>query len=1200
MVGFNGLAAHLNGLKGRYAVAPWQAALAASIAGIFAGSTPAVAAPVRAEALGEVDELTLNNPDDPWSGGTLAIKGERIILPRNLLVDYPANRLSLHDTFAQAPAECVALHETGLARRDVCRHGEPGAIATIFANRTNAGNLIAGEVHFAKGTEVISGNVSFVDFINGFLRMNGTPGSATEGIMVRLDDPQGRHTVQQGPGCLSASPNCSADVRFAVDSENYTVTSNNGYPLCLPSTLATALRTHPAAADGTGDSFCPATNRAGLAATVADSTRFAPIQVGDSVTIQGNRELIAGVEFVSAWALLINTTLLTRNDPTQPDYLRTETAKWDPPGFNANRVRATVTALSTLPGPEIDTFAVHHQPANNAPFETLLGSTVGNPATGVVIAGPQIFFKFQYDVRLDALKTNAKFDPCANLANAGTPCPGGITVASAFSVLSPTPRELGIRSRHKATLNPGVVSFDASGNQTVNGVYLTPIGFDYAPPGFIEINPALANIPFDFEGIPWMADRRTSPGGCLATCETTPQPLDPFPFSGLDPRNEVPVPVPDRVLATAPFAGGHVPFPQIDPPFIPVAPVVPPPLACVAQVFPPPTLISVTPNTGMRGTGMMVTLTGTGFRSGMTCSFGAEILASCTVNSLSSASGILDIDALAALGPRNVVVTNTDLQTATLTAGFTVVPFPAPTLTSATPNSAFQGAGLTVALVGTNLRMGATCSFGPGISAACNVLSATLASAVIDLDPLAVPGARDVTLVNPDGQTATLTAGFAVVAPVPPPPPVLTSIAPTHVIQGTSRVVTLTGTGFILGATCTFGAGITGNCGVGAGGTSAQATVAVDIAAALGTRDVTLTNPGGQSSILLAALTVDPAPTAQNPPTAVLTVTVNPVVIGGSTVLNFATTNASTVTLAPLGTMATASGAVTVTPAATTTYTLTATGPGGTATSSVTVNVVPAPPTATLVATPSTLVAGASTVLTFTSTGGTTAQLTPTAGVVALNGTFTATPANTTTYVFVVSGPGGVVTATAVVKVNPAPPPTPLFDQLLTGTGTNVASWRRMLGRFNLGPTSATGATANNESLVIGLSVADVRVDTIVVAPTVAGSVGFRMRVNPTLPESASYGLKLSNTGLLSLLRKNAAVDVALSTAQTAVDLTVPHTLTAVVTGAGPVLITASVDGVPLLTFTDASASALTTAGGIMASSTLGGQLKRMTVSPPF
>jgi hypothetical protein len=122
---------------------------ALTISGLLGASRPAAAAPTRADLIGEITELTLDDPSDPFSGGTMVVGGERIVLPRNLLIDLPANMLSLTDVFEQAPPACAGA--SGLARNDACLAGRPGGIATVLANRTNSGDVIAGEVHLAKG-----------------------------------------------------------------------------------------------------------------------------------------------------------------------------------------------------------------------------------------------------------------------------------------------------------------------------------------------------------------------------------------------------------------------------------------------------------------------------------------------------------------------------------------------------------------------------------------------------------------------------------------------------------------------------------------------------------------------------------------------------------------------------------------------------------------------------------------------------------------------------------------------------------------------------------------------------------------------------------------------------------------------------------------------------------------------------------------
>jgi hypothetical protein len=110
-------------------------ALVTGLLGIFdAGAqaqTPAVTAPIA----GEIQSLTLNNPNDHWSGGSMVVGGQNIILPRNLLMDLPANRLTLKQLFDQAPSACLLSGESGLAKGANCNGTGLGGIANVAANR---------------------------------------------------------------------------------------------------------------------------------------------------------------------------------------------------------------------------------------------------------------------------------------------------------------------------------------------------------------------------------------------------------------------------------------------------------------------------------------------------------------------------------------------------------------------------------------------------------------------------------------------------------------------------------------------------------------------------------------------------------------------------------------------------------------------------------------------------------------------------------------------------------------------------------------------------------------------------------------------------------------------------------------------------------------------------------------------------------
>src|SRR5689334_17092129 len=95
---------------------------------------PAGAATVRpavARLAGEIERLTVKDPHDVWSEATMVVGGQNIIIPRNLLADLPANRLTMQQLLEQAPPGCVAHGETGLAKSDACNTSGTGGIATI-------------------------------------------------------------------------------------------------------------------------------------------------------------------------------------------------------------------------------------------------------------------------------------------------------------------------------------------------------------------------------------------------------------------------------------------------------------------------------------------------------------------------------------------------------------------------------------------------------------------------------------------------------------------------------------------------------------------------------------------------------------------------------------------------------------------------------------------------------------------------------------------------------------------------------------------------------------------------------------------------------------------------------------------------------------------------------------------------------------
>ncbi|MGB5473698.1 MAG: hypothetical protein WBQ78_09500, partial [Gammaproteobacteria bacterium] len=389
--------------------------------------------------------IIVDNPLDRWSRGTIVVSGQNIIVPRNFVIDLPANRQTIQELFTNRPSACPP-GETGLAKADSCNHSFTGATATILANKTNNGDVIAGEIMLEKATELVSGIVSFINYDDGYFRVDGIVGDDTTGAMVRVNDQEGRFTHQQGAGCLGSGPNCSADVRYGVDPDNYTFTAATGYPMCIPSTVARGPfdfdtnrngvidagesgLTAQAAANGTGDILCPQTNRG--VDPVGDSRLFAPIQVGDHVNAEGNFESIDGVTFLSSHTVGVSVGLTTDDTAFQPDYMIFDEVGWDVPGFQNQRVRDLFISFGTLGTTSIDIFGLYYDPANNAVEELVIATTAGceiaagaGTCSNVALVGNTAVFKIVHDVDFLA-GTDPRRSPCAHLqaayANGGIP-----------------------------------------------------------------------------------------------------------------------------------------------------------------------------------------------------------------------------------------------------------------------------------------------------------------------------------------------------------------------------------------------------------------------------------------------------------------------------------------------------------------------------------------------------------------------------------------------------------------------------------------------------------------------------------------------------------------------------------------------------------------------------------------------------------
>jgi hypothetical protein len=252
-----------------------------------------------------------------------------------------------------------------------------------------------------------------------------------------------------------------------------------------------------------------------------------------------------------------------------------------------------------------------------------------------------------------------------------------------------------------------------------------------------------------------------------------------------------------------------------------------------------PTLTSIAPNTGVRGTSVPVTLTGTNLTgaTAVTVSGTGVTVGSFTVVNSTSITATLNITAGASLTARTVSVTTAGGTSNNVT--FTVV---GSTLTSIAPNTGVRGTSVPVTLTGTNLT-GATAVTVSGAGVAVSnvvVVNSTTVTATFTIAAGAALGSHNVSVTTPGGPTNTVP--FTVQGAT------LTSISPTSGLHNTTVPVTLTGTN-LNGATGVTVSGIDVACTItGSTSTTVSANCAITNGAPHGTRNVTVSTPIGNTN----------------------------------------------------------------------------------------------------------------------------------------------------------------------------------------------------------------------------------------------------------------------------------------------------------------------------------------------------------------
>ncbi|MFA5761626.1 MAG: IPT/TIG domain-containing protein, partial [Dehalococcoidales bacterium] len=301
-----------------------------------------------------------------------------------------------------------------------------------------------------------------------------------------------------------------------------------------------------------------------------------------------------------------------------------------------------------------------------------------------------------------------------------------------------------------------------------------------------------------------------------------------------------------------------------------------------------PVITYIEPNQGRQGETLNITITGANFSGASALQFGTGVSVNgFNVLSSNQIAVNISISSDAATGARDVSVT-TSGGSYTLLNGFSIKQAQ-PVITSISPAGGNRGAALTVTFNGNNLDGATSVVFGEGVEVTgFSGISQTQLRVNIVISSDAVIGSRDISVTTPGG-SFTLPGSFMVKQELPQ----ITSLSTNSANQGATLTVTISGANFTGASGVQFGAGISINTFSVLSPSQITANITVATGAAAGTRDVSVTTPGG-SFVLPGGFTVKqalPVITSANPergnPGSTLVVIVNGNNLTGTTSVGF-------------------------------------------------------------------------------------------------------------------------------------------------------------------------------------------------------------------------------------------------------------------------------------------------------------------------
>ncbi len=220
---------------------------------------------------------------------------------------------------------------------------------------------------------------------------------------------------------------------------------------------------------------------------------------------------------------------------------------------------------------------------------------------------------------------------------------------------------------------------------------------------------------------------------------------------------------------------------------------------------------------------------------------------------------------------------------------------------------------------------------------------------------------------------------------------------------------------------------------------------------------ITVTGPAGSATKNITVAVSYPIPSVS------ISADSNVIVPEVPITLSWIATDASTCIIEPGIGPVDLMGSISVLPSQSTTFTITAMNPGASATDSVTVS-LPEEPWVEISASPSVILQGESSTLTWSSTNANSCWINPDIGSVDLNGSLAVSPDETTTYYIYAEGPGGQVTDSVTINVT-----SPVMLQITSPVHMQTIARADIMVEGTISNTlgNETGVTVNGQAAIV-------------------------------------------------------------------------------------------------------------------------------------